>query len=324
MSGTLVLFLCLVFAAVFLLVQGLVVPAFGENARTRKLLRRRLSEIEAEAGEGSFVSLLRLNYLDELTPAQRFLEELPGMARLRAMIEQAGLTTRAWQVVVGALLFGLGAAVLAILLLPTALLALPAFAVGFAAPIARVHVQRRRRLDQFDQELPDAIDLIKRALRAGQPFTTAIRLVGEDMDGPVGQEFRATAADMNYGNDSRRALLGLLARVPSVALMGLVTAVVLQRETGGNLAEILERISSVIRGRYRFQRRVRTLSAEGRMSAWVLTLIPIGLSGLLSITSPDYLPVLFQSPIGHKILLASAVLMTLGILWMRRIIRIEF
>ena len=324
MSITLLLVVVMVFASVFLLVQGLVVPVFGESGRTRKMLRRRLTQIENESGEGSFVSLLRKDYLDNLTPFQRQLEQLPGMARLRQMLEQAGLATPAWQVLMQSVLVGAAAGLLALLFLNSWILMLAAALAAGSLPIMRVLVRRRERMAQFEQSLPDAIDLIKRAMRAGQPFPMALKLVGDDMEGPIAREFQITAADMAYGNDPRRAMLGMLSRVPSVALMGFITAVLLQRETGGNLAEILEQISAVIRGRYRFQRRVRTLSAEGRMSAWVLTLIPVALTVGLMLTTPEYLPVLFKDPLGQKLLLTGSVLMTLGILWMRKIIRIEY
>jgi tight adherence protein B len=143
------------------------------------------------------------------------------------------------------------------------------------------------------------------------------------MDNPVAKEFELTFSDLNYGNDVRRAMLGLLTRVPSVTVMALVTSVLVQRDTGGNLAEILDQIAGVVRGRFRFGRKLRSLSAEGRMSAWVLGLMPLGMIALLSITSPNYLPVLFEKPLGLKLLYAAAILGTLGILWIRRIIRIE-
>ncbi|MEO6187112.1 MAG: type II secretion system F family protein, partial [Steroidobacteraceae bacterium] len=210
------------------------------------------------------------------------------------------------------------------LFLGNVLMALGALLLGGAAPLLRLSMARKQRMAKFEQDLPDAIDLIKRALRAGQPFPTALKMVGEDMEGPVAKEFQIASADISYGNDPRRALLGLLARVPSVALMGFVTAVLLQRETGGNLAEILEQISTVIRGRYRFQRRVKTLSAEGVMSARVLTGVPIALAVMLSITNPTYLPILFTTESGQHILVVAAALMVVGIFWMRKIIRIEF
>jgi tight adherence protein B len=143
------------------------------------------------------------------------------------------------------------------------------------------------------------------------------------MDQPIAKEFELTFSDLNYGNDVRRALLGLLKRVPSVTVMALVTSVLVQRETGGNLAEILDQIAKVVRGRFKFERKVRTLSAEGRVSAWVLAMVPLGLIVILSIASPNYLPILLTNPVGHKLLVTASILGLLGIAWIRRIIRIE-
>jgi tight adherence protein B len=184
-------------------------------------------------------------------------------------------------------------------------------------------MQRKLRLDKLEEQLPDAIDVIKRAVRAGHPFNTAIKLVADDMDPPIAKEFERTFSDLNYGSDVRRALLGLLSRVPSVTLMALVTSVLVQRETGGNLAEILDQIGKVVRGRFRFQRKIRSLSAEGRISAWVLALVPLALVVMLSIVSPNYLPVLLKNPIGHKFLYAAGILGVIGVLWVRRIVQIE-
>ena len=142
--------------------------------------------------------------------------------------------------------------------------------------------------------------MMKRALRAGHPFSGAIKLVSEELEAPLGKEFGTTFADLNYGNDVRRAMLGLLQRVPSVPVMALVTSVLVQKETGGNLAEILGQISTVVRGRFRFERKIRTLSAEGRMSAWILALVPIVLFGVITVTTPDYLPTLTQDPLRPK------------------------
>jgi tight adherence protein B len=143
------------------------------------------------------------------------------------------------------------------------------------------------------------------------------------MDPPISKEFELMFSDLSYGNDVRRALLGLMERVPSVNVMALVTAVLVQRETGGNLAEILDQIGKVVRERFRFDRKVRTLAAEGKMSAWVLSLIPLALVLMLSISSPNYLPILLTSKLGHTMLYAAGGLGVLGILWIRRIIRIE-
>jgi len=315
------LFVVVVFAAVFLLMHGLTTPASGD-ARQRRALRRRLEQISTDSQQ-NIASLLREKYLNGLSPLERQLEELPGMDKLAKLSEQAGRTTPAYRVVVASLLLALFAGVLANILLRSPLFGLLAAALGFAVPYLRLSMQRNQRLEKLEEQLPDAIDMVKRALRAGHTFKSAIKLVAEDMENPVGKEFELTFADLNYGNDVRRAMLGLLNRVPSITVMALVTSVMVQRDTGGNLAEILDQIASVVRGRFRFGRKLRSLSAEGRMSAWVLGLMPLGLVALLSISSPTYLPVLLEKPIGHKMLYAAAILGMLGIAWIRQIIRIE-
>jgi tight adherence protein B len=194
---------------------------------------------------------------------------------------------------------------------------------GLVIPCVVILGDRRKRIEKFEEQLPDAIDSMKRALRAGHPFSAALKLVSEDMDDPVAREFELTFADISYGNDLRRAMLGLLQRMPSVTVMALVTSVLVQKETGGNLAEILEQISSVIRSRFRFQRKVRSLSAEGRLSAWILAMTPFVLFVIISVTTPTYLPVLLEDATGQKLVGFAFGMGVIGILWIRRVIRIE-
>ncbi len=323
MTTGMLIFIGLIFLAVFLLSQGLIVPVFGENARTRRLLRRRLQEIESGQDKQPLTSLVREKYLKQLSPMERWLESLPIMERLASFIEQAGHSMPAHRLVlIAAVLAAAGGAVAWTFtrLLPVAL---GGFIAGFALPFLKIVHDRKRRFEKLDEQLPDAVDVMKRALRAGHPFNSAMRLVAEDMSDPIAKEFQTTFADMNYGNDVRRALLGLLLRVPSVSMMAVVTSVLIQKETGGNLAEIFDQIARVIRARFRFGRKVRTLSAEGRLSAWILALMPIVLFGVISITTPTYLPVLLDHAVGHKLLIFGGVMGVLGILWMRKIIRIE-
>lgn len=322
MNNTFLWFGVLIFVAMFLLAQGLVLPAFGESARTRRRLRKRLAEIESQASVTG-LSLLRQKYLEDLTPFARRIEQWPLMQVLRRFVEQAGLDRPAHRIVLESALFGVVALIVTGMLDLDLRLVAAATVAAIGAPYLRLWWQRSRRIEAIEEQLPDAIDVIKRALRAGHPFVAAVKLVGEDMEGAVANEFAITAADLSFGNDPRGALLGLLSRVPSVPLMGFVTAVLIQRETGGNLAEVLEHISQVIRGRYRFQRKVRTLSAEGRMSAWVLTLVPFALAGILQLTSPKYMTVLFEDPRGIRVLVVCGSLMIVGVLWMRRIIRVD-
>lgn len=322
MNTPIVAFMALVFVAMFLLSQGLVVPAFGEAARRERRLRRRLAEIESDPRIET-QSLLRSKYLEGLSPLERRLEGLPGMQHGRRLIEQAGLDQPAHYVLAQSVLLAALAFGAVLVLQLGASLALLAAVLMTVAPLLRLAWLRTRRLHAIERQLPDAIEVMKRSLKAGHPFVAAMRLVGQDLDAPIGTEFAKTAADLSYGADPRAALVNLLTRVPSLPLMGLVTAILIQRESGGNLAEILDQIAHVIRGRYRFQRRVRTLSAEGRMSAWVLTLVPFVLAAILHLSSPQYLRVMFTDPLGLKILASCATLMLIGIVWMRRIIRIE-
>ncbi len=323
MTSGVIIFLSLLGGAVFLLSQVLIVPAFGSDARTRKLLRRKLLEIDSVDAQREVASLLRQKYLRQLSPLARSLEDSPHMEALGRVIEQAGSPILAHRLVALAALAAISGAVVAMFLTGNWAIALLAFIAGGSAPFVYIFSKRRARLEKFEEQLPDAVDVMKRALRAGHPFNTCIKLVAEDMDEPISREFELTFADVNYGNDVRRALLGMLLRVPSSNLMAVVTAVLIQKETGGNLAEIFERISLVIRSRFRFGRRVRTLSAEGRMSAWILTLVPIILFGVLWITTPSYLPPLLENPSGQKMLIFAVVMMIVAVFWMRKIIRID-
>lgn len=320
---TILIYVGLIFAAVFLLSQGMIVPAFGESRQARKRLRKRLDEIERTSTEDGIASLLRERYLRKLSPLERRLEALPGMEALGRRIEQSGHGILAYRLVLLAALLSLVGAVLSWLAVHLPWASILALMFGGALPFLKIARDRAQRFLRFEEQLPDAIDIMRRALMAGHPFNATLKLVAEDMEDPVSREFDLAFADINYGNDVRRAMLGLLSRVPSVTVMALVTAVLVQKETGGNLAEILGQIAKVIRGRFRFQRRVRTLSAEGRMSAWVLAGVPLILFSAMWIVNPDYLPLLLNHPVGRQVALAAIIWSAIGIVIIRKIVRIE-
>lgn len=323
MTDGVMIFVGLVFLAVALLSQGLIVPVFGESRKMRKKLQSRLHEIESETGEESFSSLLRQQYLRNLSPLERQLEDLPAMRYLGRIIAQGGHKFLAYRVMLLSAAIGLVSGFVAWEMTRSVMITLLSLVMAGALPTVKLLRDRTQRIMRFEEQLPDAIDMVKRALRAGHPFTGAIKLVAEEMDEPVAGEFAATFADINYGNDARRAMLGLLQRVPSVTVMALVTSVLVQRETGGNLAEILERIAAVVRGRFKLQRKVKTLSAEGRLSAWILALVPLVLFAVIWVTSPDYLPMLLEEEAGKKMIIYGVVSGVVGIFWVRKIIRIE-
>ena len=323
MSDGIMIFVALVFVAVALLSQGLIVPVFSESRQMRKRLQSRLGEIEAESGEESFSSLLRQKYLRNLSPFERRLENLPAMQTLARVIAQGGHKFLGYRVTLFAATLGVVAAIISWTMMRSIPFTVIGLAIGSSLPFFKIFRDRANRIQEFEEQLPDAIDMVKRALRAGHPFSGAIKLVADEMDDPVAGEFGTTFADINYGNDSRRAMLGLLQRVPSVTVMALVTSILVQRETGGNLAEILERISAVVRSRFKLQRKVKTLSAEGRMSAWILALVPLVLFAVIWVTSPDYLPMLLEEEAGQKMIIYGVVSAIIGIFWVKKIIRIE-
>jgi tight adherence protein B len=323
MSDGVIIFLSLVFIAVALLSQGLIVPVFGESRQMRKKLQARLQEIEAESDGESFSSLLREKYLRDLSPLERWLEDLPAMQYLARIIAQGGHKFLAYRVVLLSIVLALVAGIAGWVMTRSVMLSTLTFAFGGALPLMKLFRDRGGRIQQFEEQLPDAIDMIKRALRAGHPFNGAIKLVADEMDDPVAGEFGTTFADINYGNNVRRAMLGLLHRVPSVTVMALVTSVLVQRDTGGNLAEILDRIADVVRGRFKLQRKVKTLSAEGRMSAWILALVPLVLFAVIWVTTPSYLPMLLEEEAGQKMIIYGVISGVIGIYWVRKVIRIE-
>lgn len=310
----------MVFAAAFALAAVALAPLASGGTRR---LRQRIDSINRSAQPEEAASLLREEYLRQLSPAERWLEALPGMRRIEVLCEQAGRHIPAYRVVMLSLALAMGAALI-VLALGRPWLALLAFAIVLPLLYAKLVQERDARMLRFEEQLPDALDVMGRALRAGNPFNETMRMVAEEMDEPIATEFGITFADLNYGLNVKSAFLALLERVPNVSLAAVVTAVLVQRETGGNMAEIFDRIAGVLRMRLRFRRRLRTLSAEGRMSAWVLILMPFVLSLVLMIVAPDYLPVLIKDPFGIKLIVAALIVMTVGVWWIRRVIRVRF
>lgn len=322
MSFDHLIFIAMVFIAVFLLATSVIVPAVGSDARAARRLRARVHGALEDAGpEG--VSLLRENSFRRRSQLEQQVDQLPGMDQLAVLIEQCGRTVPAYRVVV---LMGFLAVVTFVLVM----LFTRDWRVGLLfgaliawAPVLKLQIERRRRLARFEEQLPEALDVMARALRTGHPFSETLKLVSEEMLDPIKREFGTTFADINYGVNMKDAFHAMLMRAPSISLLAVITAVLVQRESGGNLAEILDKIAAVVRGRFRFQRRVRTLSAEGRLSAWILSLIPFVLAGVVTVTSPSYLPLLVKDPTGRTLIVVAFVMIIVGITWIRRIIRIR-
>lgn len=309
-----------VFAASVSMVMGIVTFVTGANVRRIRTRFESLADIEETERS---VSAIRARYLRQLSPFERRLEQLPVIERLSRLVEQAGWNVPGWRVAGLSLVLAIAAGVVTALLSKSILFGMAAGVAAGALPWFRATQARTARMEQLEAQLPDALDLMARSLQAGNPMMESFRFVSEEMKPPISVEFGRAWSNVNYGVSLKACLTDMLDRNPSVSLRSLATAILVQRETGGNLAEILSKITGVLRARARFQRRLRTLTAEGRMSGWVLGLLPFVIAGLLSVTSPDYLPVLFHSPTGQKMMMGCAVLMVIGVIWMTRIVKIK-
>ncbi|NHI01874.1 MULTISPECIES: type II secretion system F family protein [Oceanimonas] len=317
------IFLALVALAVVCLSMALFVPISQPRLKYSTMLKRRVQALADENREQAQASIFRTKKLDSLSPAMRRIETLPVMERVAFSLELAGSRLYAYQLVlmVGVITLVLVAGCwlwLHNIWLSLILLAVPSFIAWF-----KLKRNYLNRLALYEQQMPEALDIMKRGLQAGYSFADTIKLISEQMPNPIGREFALVFADINYRKDVRKAMTGLLERVPSISNMALTSAVQVQRETGGNLVENIDKLAKIIRDRFKFNRQLRTLSAEGRMSGWVLVLTPFVLFGVMSITTPSYAHELVTTPEGHKLLLAGAVAMMLGTWWISKIIKIE-
>jgi tight adherence protein B len=190
-------------------------------------------------------------------------------------------------------------------------------------PRAVVRRARRRRLIRIELQLPEAADFIARALRAGHSFTNVLQIVGNELPEPLSGEFRIAREEINYGVPLNEALHNMAARIPLTDLRYLVIAVIIQRDSGGNLAEILGNISQIIRARLKLAAQVRVLSAEGRMSAWILGALPFFVMVMMMLINPTYIAVLWTDPAGERLLCYAAVMIVLGVFWLRKVIHIR-
>jgi len=196
-------------------------------------------------------------------------------------------------------------------------------AVGFALPFVVLSFKRTRRMRTFEEQFPEGLDLIARALKAGHAFATGLKMVADEMGDPVGPEFRKTFDEQNFGLPLKDALDNLTMRVPSLDVRFFATAVLIQRETGGNLSEILENLAHVVRERFKILRQVRVYTAHGRFTGYVLLALPAVLCIALSFINPEHMNLLFRERMGQMMLLGALGLQTAGYVWIRQVIKIE-
>ena len=310
------------FVGVAALVGGVAVFLRGD---TDDALEGRLDQLTGRAAPAAADSMLRHgSLLASLSASQGFFAELLGrFTRMSVLFEQADttLTPARFFAISGGLALA-GAAVSAFAGLHVGIVPVPAILCGLL-PWAWLMIRRKRRFSKFASQLPDSLELVSRALRAGHSLASGFHLVGEEMTDPIGKEFSRVFDEQNLGVSMEDALQSLTERIPNLDLKFFATAVILQRQTGGDLAEILDKIGYLIRERFKIFGQVQALTGEGRLSGIVLLALPPALFLAVYKLNPDYVTVLFTDPLGIKMLLIAAVLQVIGALVIRKIVNIR-
>jgi tight adherence protein B len=287
-------------------------------------LNQRLADLSAPiTPEGEAAAIVKRAASGPLPMIDRLVSENKAGAGLAKLIEQSGVRTTPSAVIVMSLVVGIVAALLVSILVRVPFLPIVALVAGLAAPTLYLMFQRSRRMAKFEEQFPEALDLLSRALRAGHAFQTAMGMVADDLKEPVGPEFRKTFDQQNFGLPLRDALFQLADRIPLMDVRFFTTAVLIQRDTGGNLAEILDNLSHVVRERFRIRREIRTKTAHGRFTGLVLLALPAGLGVILTVLNPDHMNLMFNHRIGHMLIGAAIVMQTVGFFWIRKILDLE-
>jgi tight adherence protein B len=313
----------------FLLGSGVVLGAYYAlttlPARMeQRRLDQRLGEIShTKEDEEKSIDLLKTRDEGPLPAIERMLGGTTRGTQLGRWIEQSGVKISISSLALYALS---GAAVCGMVAYRLMRMNVGWFiggAIGFAIPFFVLNFKRKRRLRRFEEEFPEALDLIARALKAGHAFATGLKMVADEMSEPIGPEFRKTFDEQNFGLPLKDALNNLTERIPLLDVRFFATAVLIQRETGGNLSEILENLAHVVRERFKILRQVRVYTAHGRLTGYVLLALPVFLVIALSFINPEHMQLLFRERIGHMLLGASVVMQTIGYFWIRQVVKIE-
>ena len=292
------------------------------RVRARRQLRNLTGASSKTSGLAAAASLLRERGTRGGV-VRRVADALPGIGTAERLLRQARIEmgVESFLAMTVACALGIGAAVL--LLTSSLIFTAMAAAIGAFLPYAWLARRRGLRVREFEEQLPEAIDLLTRAIRAGHPISSGIRMVGEDASAVVAEEFRVTFEEQRFGLPFEDALANLVHRNDLVDVRIFATALLVQRDVGGNLAEILENLATTIRGRFYIRRQLRVYTAQGRMTGWVLGLLPIAVGTMIWFIEPEYMNLLLEGLGGRAVLAAAAFLQLIGVLWIRRVIAIE-
>jgi tight adherence protein B len=315
---------------VFLFVTTLIVGGYFvaiPSLSSRRDLDRRLREISTSPTGPDVTTadatVLKHAAMGPMPILDRLVARTGAGSRLGRLIEQSGVKTSGSAIV----LFSVGAAAgcgfLAALFVPQAIAAPAAAGLGAMMPFAWLKHKRTSRLKRFEEQFPEALDVLARATRAGHAFQTSLGMAADEMPAPVGPELKKTFDQQNYGLPLREALNELAERVGLLDVRFFATAVLIQRDTGGNLSEILENLSHVVRERFKIQRQVRVHTAHGRFTGYVLLTLPAFLAVALSFINPEHMQLLFRERMGQMMLMGAMVMQAVGYFWIRQVIKIE-
>ncbi|MGD8955678.1 MAG: type II secretion system F family protein [Desulfobacterales bacterium] len=295
----------------------------NSEAAKRSRIKKRLRKYVFVEGETTGTDIIKKRVFSDVPAFNSFLSHAPLFHRLDQLLAQANAKSSAGFYILLMLTLGVIGFSTVYFFSRNALLSTVA---GFMlAPIPMLFLldMKKKRILRFKKQLPDALDLIARALRAGHSFTGAMKLAVEEFDDPLGPEFEETLNEINFGVSVPSALKNLSTRFSFEELQYFVTGVTLQRETGGNLAELVETLARLIRERFVFEGKVRVLTAESRISAVVLVALPFLIAGFLWFTNPNFLKPLLTEPVGHFLIVLAIVLMTIGIIVMKRMVNVK-
>lgn len=297
---------------------------FSSQSDASLRIKKRLKIVEAGSKEGAAtLSLLKNRRLAESASAEAFLVRLYGIDFLDRTLQQSGCKWTVSSFLARSIIFFIFGFFITLILQPILMLGI-AVGIGCSVmPMLYVFSKRKTRLEKLERQLPEVADLIARSLRAGHAFPSTVQMVADEMTDPIASEFRMIADEVNFGVPMAVALQKMAMRIPLTDLRYMVIAILIQRESGGNLAELMTNISLLIRERLKLLGQIRTLSAEGKLSAWILGLLPLMICLVLGVLNPGYFDLLISDPDGMQLIILAVGLMLVGAFWMRKIIKIH-
>jgi tight adherence protein B len=315
--------------AVFVICVAVTLISYWFLTRKTEAESKRLEErltglvFQSSVAQDKELQVLRKELLSEIPNINQLMLRLRAATRLRRMIEQADLNVTVSRLFMFSLILGMVSGMSISLLTQSLVGAILAGLAAAALPFVQVWRKRKKRLNVFLSLLPDSLELMSRGLSAGHAFTESLHMVASEMPEPIAGEFGKTYEEQNLGLSYKLALKNLAARIPLLDMQLCVTAILIQRETGGNLAEILEKVAHTIRERFRIIEDLKTLTTSSRMSAWILCALPLGIAVMVNFMNPEYMYPLWRDPRGHNLLYLAAGMQIIGMLLIRKIMRIR-